>query len=107
MAKKVTWIEAADFQGDVAVQSEISCAIHFAHAPGPDRRTPLRDLDGQRHQVLSDSIPSEVPTADGVRVGNTLRYLFGTTQPGPGYVVLPTVPPFEYSGCTQNPPFVI
>jgi hypothetical protein len=31
-------------------------------------------------------------------------YLFGTTHPGPGYVLLP---PFEYSGCTQNLPVVI
>src|SRR5262245_35401855 len=39
------------------------------------------------------------------------HYLFGTTQPGPGYVAVKpdrvTVPPFEYSGCTQNPPLVI
>ncbi len=36
-------------------------------------------------------------------------YLFGTTQPGPGYVNPDgdTLLPFEYSGCTQNAPFDI
>ena len=34
-------------------------------------------------------------------------YRLGTTQPGPGYGTPLTVPPFEYSGWTQNPPRVI
>jgi hypothetical protein len=39
------------------------------------------------------------------------RYLFGTTQPGPGYVAVKPeavfVPPFENSGCTQKLPLVV
>ena len=76
-------------------------------------RNPCRPW-GRRDVVVRQTLPGRFaqtknPTHDDVETPTACcrSYLLGTTQPGPGYVVLPTVPELEYSGCTQNPPFVI